>query len=342
MSDETFGNCAARPAAGSRPQRGRPSLRMIEHAPPWASRCCRRRRPATSSLTWKATRSTNPVAGSSISSAAGSPMTIHTFARFGAATAPHEKTAFEAFVDFVVERRRRYPNLHVYHYAPYEKTAMRKLAQTALHAREGNRRSAAGRSARRSFAVVRQALVVSEERYGLKSVEKFYDAEARDRRQERRRVDRHVRGVVGETRRPRFSPTSATTTRTIANRRTVLREWLLARRDEAIAAFGVDVPLRPVKAPNEPCHARVYRRRLQKVRQATRRRARRGTAQRPRTQAAARRPSARNRKTSTARWTPLERAQLSARAHLPRLSPARRETGMVGSTSIAAKTSTDF
>ena len=34
----------------------------------------------------------------------------------------------------------------------------------------------------------------------------------------------------------------------------LLREWLLARREEAIAQFGIDFPFRPVKSPNDPCH----------------------------------------------------------------------------------------
>ncbi len=40
-----------------------------------------------------------------------------------------EKKAFEDWVDWVEQRRLRYPRLHVYHYASYEKTAMRRLAQ---------------------------------------------------------------------------------------------------------------------------------------------------------------------------------------------------------------------
>ncbi|MDQ3865793.1 MAG: TM0106 family RecB-like putative nuclease, partial [Actinomycetota bacterium] len=38
-----------------------------------------------------------------------------------------EKEAFERFVDHVVERRRRFPGMHVYHYAPYERTALTRL-----------------------------------------------------------------------------------------------------------------------------------------------------------------------------------------------------------------------
>ena len=38
-----------------------------------------------------------------------------------------EKQAFERFVDHVAERRRRFPGLHVYHYAPYERTALSRI-----------------------------------------------------------------------------------------------------------------------------------------------------------------------------------------------------------------------
>ena len=38
-----------------------------------------------------------------------------------------EKAAFERFVDWVERRRRVYPDLHVYHYAAYERTALRRL-----------------------------------------------------------------------------------------------------------------------------------------------------------------------------------------------------------------------
>ncbi len=44
---------------------------------------------------------------------------------------PAEKAAFEGLIDWIAERRQRHPGLHVYHYASYEKTALRTLA--ALH-----------------------------------------------------------------------------------------------------------------------------------------------------------------------------------------------------------------
>jgi uncharacterized protein len=40
-----------------------------------------------------------------------------------------EKAAFERFIDFVMERWKRYPDLHIYHYADYERRALTKLSQ---------------------------------------------------------------------------------------------------------------------------------------------------------------------------------------------------------------------
>jgi predicted RecB family nuclease len=53
---------------------------------------------------------------------------------------PGEKRAFEELVDFITERRRRHPDLHVYHYNHYEPTSLDHL--TELH---GTRQEAIGR-----------------------------------------------------------------------------------------------------------------------------------------------------------------------------------------------------
>ncbi len=39
-----------------------------------------------------------------------------------------ERTALSDFLAMVAKRRKRYPNMHIYHYAPYEKTALLRLA----------------------------------------------------------------------------------------------------------------------------------------------------------------------------------------------------------------------
>ncbi len=85
-----------------------------------------------------------------------------------------EKTAFAAWVDWVEARRRSHPGLHVYHYAAYEKTAMRRLAQQ--HAT----REAEIDDWLRSgllvdlLPVVTSAIVLGEPSYSIKKVEHLY------------------------------------------------------------------------------------------------------------------------------------------------------------------------
>lgn len=38
-----------------------------------------------------------------------------------------EQAIFERFIDFVTARRAEFPDLHVYHYAPYEPGATKRL-----------------------------------------------------------------------------------------------------------------------------------------------------------------------------------------------------------------------
>ena len=40
-----------------------------------------------------------------------------------------ERIAFERFIDFLTDRLRQHPGMHVYHYAPYEPTAKMGLAE---------------------------------------------------------------------------------------------------------------------------------------------------------------------------------------------------------------------
>jgi uncharacterized protein len=49
------------------------------------------------------------------------------FRAFWGHTRAEEKAAFEAFMDFVAQRLVRHPDLHIYHYAAYENTALKRL-----------------------------------------------------------------------------------------------------------------------------------------------------------------------------------------------------------------------
>ncbi|MGK2956910.1 MAG: TM0106 family RecB-like putative nuclease, partial [Acidimicrobiales bacterium] len=85
-----------------------------------------------------------------------------------------EKAAFEAFVDLIIERLDADPKMHVYHYAPYEVQAMKKLMS-----RYATREAQVDHLLRAEvmvdlYRVVSQGVRVSLESYGLKKLEPFY------------------------------------------------------------------------------------------------------------------------------------------------------------------------
>jgi predicted RecB family nuclease len=85
-----------------------------------------------------------------------------------------EGRAFEAFMDWVIDRWRRDPTLHIYHYAPYETTALKRLM-----GRHGTRESELDELLRGKvfvdlYRVVSQGLQVGEPAYSIKNLERFY------------------------------------------------------------------------------------------------------------------------------------------------------------------------
>ncbi len=56
----------------------------------------------------------------------------HVFLDWWGHNPAEEKRLFEGVVDWLCERRRRHPNMHIFHYAPYETEALKRLA--ARHA----------------------------------------------------------------------------------------------------------------------------------------------------------------------------------------------------------------
>ncbi|HYD10710.1 MAG TPA: TM0106 family RecB-like putative nuclease [Acidimicrobiales bacterium] len=106
----------------------------------------------------------------SITADTGAPV----FTPFWAHSDDEEKVAFESFVDWVMARLARWPDLHVYHYAAYETVAMKRLMS-----KHGTREDEVDRLLRGEvfvdlFRVVRQGVRVSEESYSLKKIEHLY------------------------------------------------------------------------------------------------------------------------------------------------------------------------
>jgi predicted RecB family nuclease len=91
-----------------------------------------------------------------------------------AMTRVQEKAAFERFIDFVMKRLEVHPNLHIYHFAPYEPAALKRLM-----GRYVTRENELDRMLRAElfvdlFAVVRHAIRASVESYSIKKLEPLY------------------------------------------------------------------------------------------------------------------------------------------------------------------------
>ncbi len=154
---------------------------------------------------------------------------------FWAFTDAEERAAFEAVIDLIVSAWQAHDGMHVYHYAPYEPSAFKRLmGRYATREEELDRLLRGGRFVD-LYGVVRQGLRAGVERYSIKNLEPFYGFE-RDGAPARREPGpaRHGAGARVELpgarsrRRGRGTPSRATT-RTTACRRsgcaTGSRRW---------------------------------------------------------------------------------------------------------------------
>ncbi len=173
------------------------------------------------------------------------------FTSFWAEDRSSEKQAFEQFIDFVIERLERFPDLHVYHYASYEASAIKRLMGLHATREEEVDRLLRGRVLVDLYTVVRQGLRVGQPNYSIKSIEAFYmgkrDTEVSEGgdsivafEQFLESGDRSLLESI-----ERYNEDDCRSTY-------LLREWLLARRDEAIQEFGREIPWKPPPEPWEP------------------------------------------------------------------------------------------
>lgn len=85
-----------------------------------------------------------------------------------------EKVAFEGFVDWIFEQWTANPGMHIFHYAPYEPSAVRRLST-----RHDTRQDKVDQLLRNNvfvdlYQIVRQGLRIGEDSYSIKAVEHFY------------------------------------------------------------------------------------------------------------------------------------------------------------------------
>jgi predicted RecB family nuclease len=164
----------------------------------------------------------------------------------GAFTRPGERRAFERFMDFVTERLERDPGLHIYHYAPYEPTALKRLMGRYNTREEEVDRLLRGGVLVDLLRAVRQSVRASVESYSIKKIEPLYGFE--------REVDLRDAGSsivafeewleLGEGERPAATHLERiegyNRDDVVSNAR--LRDWLEGRRDELARLTGLEVP----------------------------------------------------------------------------------------------------
>ena len=85
-----------------------------------------------------------------------------------------ERRAFEGFIDWVFDRWKKNPGMHIYHYAAYEVSAARRLST-----RHDTRQDEVDELLRHGvfvdlYQVVRQGLRIGEDSYSIKKVERLY------------------------------------------------------------------------------------------------------------------------------------------------------------------------
>ena len=147
-----------------------------------------------------------------------------------------EKRMLESFVDLVLERRERDPGMHVYHYGGYESGALKRLMQR--HATREDEIDVLLRGhvlVNLYDHVVRQAIRAGVESYSIKKLETFY-------------MPRREGGITHagfsvveyerwmETQEPAILQAIADYNRDDCVSNLLLRDWLEARRDEALEA----------------------------------------------------------------------------------------------------------
>ncbi|MEQ1756938.1 MAG: TM0106 family RecB-like putative nuclease [Vicinamibacterales bacterium] len=165
-----------------------------------------------------------------------------TFKSFECIDRAGEKVAFEQFIDFVRARLEQYPDLHVYHYAPYETGAIKRLM--GQHA---TREVDVDDLLRREvfvdlYQVVRQSMQISYDSYSLKKVRRFFMSGAGQGAvvdggesilEFQRFLETGDADILAAIR--TYNAEDCESTR-------LLRDWLLERRLEATRQYAVDIP----------------------------------------------------------------------------------------------------
>jgi predicted RecB family nuclease len=173
-----------------------------------------------------------------------------------------EKSAFESFIDFAKERWAKYPDLHIYHYAPYEPAALRRLMGRYATREEDLDRMLRGQLFVDLYQVTRNALRAGVESYSIKALEALFCYERQiplpDASKTRATIEARLEiGDALEIEEETKQAVAAYNHDDCASAR-ALRDWLEQRRSEQVAE-GV-----PIDRPGPPSKPELSEKRAER------------------------------------------------------------------------------
>lgn len=179
---------------------------------------------------------------------------VERYQGFWAKDSKSERANFESFIDMVMERWKKFPDLHIYHFSPYEPGALKRLM-----GRYGSRTEEIDRLLRAEvfvdlFQIIKQSMRAGIESYSLKQLEVFYGLERKTKLEDARR-SREAIEIELEMARPESMSQKDVEIVEAYNREDCvstlrLRDWLEKLRSELIEQ-GNEIP-RPVPESPDP------------------------------------------------------------------------------------------
>ena len=180
-----------------------------------------------------------------------------TYTPLWATSVADERWAFEQFIDLATAIRKRSPGAHIYHFAPYEPAAMKRLMGRYATREVELDELLRGRAFVDLHTVVKRALIAGVERYSIKDLEPLFGfvrtQDLRAATQSRRVIENAIATRdVDEALEPHCRAVEAYN-REDCESTVRLRDWLERLRNDVVAA-GNDLP-RPERVASEASEA---------------------------------------------------------------------------------------
>ena len=162
-----------------------------------------------------------------------------------ARTLEEERAAFEQFIDAATEIRRRNPRAHIYHFAPYEPAALKRLMGRYATREVELDELLRGKAFVDLHTVVKRALIAGIERYSIKELEPLFgysrEQDLREAAMSRRIVENAIaEGAANEVLGPHIGVIEDYN-REDCESAARLRDWLEQLRGDVVAGGG-DLP----------------------------------------------------------------------------------------------------